>query len=146
MKKILLIALPVLFLLGGGGAGAYWWFFMSGDEAVEEAMADEPEGGMFSFEPFVIPVLDRGQVTYHLTMYLTLMIYDKETEPEVAATERQLKDAILTELHGLYGMKIVREQGFNSPLVHQRLAMVSNELLDEPRVTGIHLEIKETRK
>ncbi len=146
MKRLLKIIIPAILLLAGGGGAAYWFFFMSGDDVVVEVLQKKIEPGTYTFDPFVVPVIIHGQVTHHLTMYLTLELADKDHEPDVKAAELLVKDSILTELHGLYSLRQVREQGFDSPLVKQRLALASADVLDEVDVTGVALEIKAVRK
>ena len=146
MKKIITIVLLLLLLLGSGGAAAWWYYFQDGQEVVAEVIHTEPDPGYFKFEPFVVPVLQRNKVTHHLTMDLTLVLSTDELEPTAKHLEPRLKDAILRELHGLYNMRLVRDEGFNSPIVQQRIVLVSQRVLGEGTVTGVGLTIIEKRK
>ena len=58
----------------------------------------------------------------------------------------RLQDALLRELHGLYSLERVRDLGFDSMLVHERLALASETVLGAGEVTGIALSIFENRK
>jgi len=146
LKKILSIVLLLLLLLGSGGAAAWWYYFQDGQEVVAEVIHSEPNPGYLTFEPFVVPVLQRNKVTHHLTMDLTLVFSTDELVPTAEYLEPRLKDAILSELHGLYNMRLVRDEGFDSPLVQDRIVLVSQRILGEGKVTGIRLYIVEKRK
>ena len=117
MKKIIAFVVLLLLLLGSGAAAAWWYFFQDGQEVVAEVIQSDPEPGYFTFKPFVVPVLQRNKVTHHLTMDLTLVLDTDELMPTAELLEPRLKDAILSELHGLYNMRLVREEGFDSPIV-----------------------------
>ena len=146
MKKIISIVLLLLLLLGSGAAAAWWYFFQDGQEVVAEVIQSDPDPGYLTFAPFVVPVLQRNKVTHHLTMDLTLVLSTDDLESTAERLEPRLKDAILTELHGLYNMRLVREEGFNSPIVQQRIMVASERILGEGEVTGVQLIIIEKRK
>src|SRR3546814_2328957 len=71
--------------------------------------------------PLVISLIQQGEVTHHVTMQLNLLLAD---ERNLDATNRRmplLRDAMLTELHSLFALRLVRDAGFESALVKQRL-------------------------
>ena len=58
----------------------------------------------------------------------------------------RLKDSILTEFQGLYAMRLITDQGFDTPLVRKRIKVASERVLGSGVVTGIDLIIAPKRK
>ena len=147
MKRLIVFGLPFLLLLGGGGA-AGWYFFMGpGGEILEKTVFNfEPDPGVVEFEPFVVSVMQGSEVTHHLTMELTLIISDDDEEETAEALMPRLKDAILSEFHGLYSRRFVLDAGFDMPLVKERILVASKRVLGADLVTDLTLVISANRK
>ncbi len=148
VKKILIIGLPLLLLLAGGGAAAYVFLLTPEDQgALVEAIKFKPKPGRYEIDPFAIAVFQGGKVTHHLTMTLALNLANKDDIVEVESRLPLLKDRILTRLHGLYDMRIVRELGFDSALIRDHLLKVLREALpSDVVVTGIDLEMSQKKR
>lgn len=147
MKRLITFGLPFLLLLGGGGA-AGWYFFMGpGSEMLEESVFNRaPDPGLIEFKPFVVSVRQGSEVTHHLTMDLALIVKDEADEEPAEALMPRLKDSILTEFHGLYSRRFVLDEGFDMPLVKERILVASNRVLGAGTVTAVELNISATRK
>ncbi len=117
MKLIIMIVVPVL-LLGGGGAGAYFMGVFSGEEAGDEAMAEEappPE----EMEPPVMPtdivfvdlpdLLLNLNVTGKRLRFLKVVTSLEVASEEMAEIVRQMTPRILDNLH-LYFRSVAPEE------------------------------------
>ncbi len=148
MRIVILIVVAFILLLGGGGAA--WWFLMGpGAEKTSELIAEinKPEPVFVPIDPpLVIALIQEGEVTHHVTMQLTLLLND---EYDVQATAKRmplLRDALLTEMHSLFALRVVRNAGFESPLVKQRLMEVCERQLGKGIVGDILLREVERRQ
>lgn len=148
MRIVILIVVALILLLGGGGAA--WWFLMGpGAEKTSELIAEinKPEPVFVPIDPpLVISLIQEGEVTHHVTMQLTLLLND---DYDVDATDRRmplLRDALLTELHSLFALRLVRNAGFESPLVKQRLMEVCERQLGKGIVGDILMREVERRQ
>ncbi|MGF1592937.1 MAG: flagellar basal body-associated protein FliL [Kiloniellaceae bacterium] len=148
MRVIILIAVAVFLLLAGGGAA--WWFLMGpGAERADEMLAEmnRPEPVFLPVDPpLVIALIQEGAVTHHVTMSLNLLLTDDEDAPAVARRMPLLRDALLTELHGLFALRVVRDAGFESGLVKDRLMQVCDRQLGAGVVSEILMRELERRQ
>jgi flagellar basal body-associated protein FliL len=146
MKRLLVIFCVLLLLAAGGGAA--WWFFIGQKQGSfqEVVLNAGPHPGVIEFEPFVVPVFHAGEVTHHLTMSLKIEVTDEEHVDRGEVLMPRLKDSILTEFQGLYAMRLITDQGFDTPLVRKRIKVASERVLGSGVVTGIDLIIAPKRK
>lgn len=148
MRIVILIAVAMILLLGGGGAA--WWFLMGpGADQTSEMMAEmnRPRPAFLPVDPpLVISLIQEGEVTHHVTMQLNLQLAD---DGDLDAARRRmplLRDALLTELHSLFALRVVRNAGFESDLVKQRLLQVCERQLGEGVVSDLLLREIERRQ
>ncbi|NOY64543.1 MAG: flagellar basal body-associated FliL family protein [Nitrospirae bacterium] len=98
-SKLIIIIVLVLVLAGGGGFFAYTKFFANKGSAnteevkKEEDLIKEEEPMLFSLEPFVVNLSDRGRF---LKVTLKLELVDKRYEKLAEARVPQIRDAIIT--------------------------------------------------
>ena len=135
-----------LVLLLGGGLALWWNLAGPGDGAMAKDRAARLQPGELALDPFIVPILQEGRVTHHLTLSLRLELADSRLQERAMALLPRLQDALLRELHGLYSLERVRDLGFDSMLVHERLALASERVLGAGEVTGIALSVLENRK
>jgi flagellar protein FliL len=148
LRVVILIAIAVFLLLAGGGAA--WWFLMGpGAERADKLIAEmnRPEPVFVPVDPpLVISLIQEGAVTHHVTMSLNLLVADDGDAPEVARRMPLLRDALLTELHGLFALRLVRDAGFESGLVKDRLMQICERQLGAGVVTEVLLRELERRQ
>lgn len=148
MRIVILIVVALILLLGGGGAA--WWFLMGpGAQKTAEIIAEatRPEPAFLAIEPpLVISLIQEGAVTHHVTMQLNLALADDNDLAAATARLPLLRDALLTELHSLFALRVVRNAGFESDLVKQRLLQVCARQLGAGVVTDILLRELERRQ
>lgn len=147
MRIVILIVVAVILLLGGGGAT--WWFLLGpGAEQADELMAEinKPKPIFVSIDPpLVVSLIQEGEVTHHVTLQLNLMLGDDKDLEETTRRMPLLRDALLTEVHSLFSLRLVRDAGFESDLVKQRLILVCERQLGAGIVTDILLRQVEQR-
>ena len=150
MKLVIIIVL-VLALLGGGG-GAGWWFFLREaptDEAVVEAEAEQPlpvnHKRIFELKPFNLPIMREGQVTQHLAIVMRLELAEPEDKDVFKETLPRLRDALFSELHGIFAFRHIQEGGENLPIVRDRLIAAGNGVLGEGRIKTIFVQAANRR-
>ena len=146
MKPSTAISISLLCLLLAGSA--VWWQTqaLAEKEVVEGNAESQDRPDALVLEPFVVPVLHEGQVTRQLTLNLTLQFNDPRVQDRALALMPRLQDALLQELHGLYSLRRVREVGFDSLLVHERLALASERILGAGEIAGLALSVAESRE
>lgn len=147
MRIVILIVVAVILLLGGGGAT--WWFLLGpGAEQADELLAEinKPKPIFVSIDPpLVISLIHEGEVTHHVTMQLNLMLGDDDDLDETTRRMPLLRDALLTEMHSLFALRLVRDAGFESDLVKQRLIQVCERQLGQGIVADLLLRQVEQR-
>jgi flagellar FliL protein len=148
LRVVILIVVAVILLLGGGGAA--WWFVMGpGAERTNELIAqiNTPKPVYIPVEPpLVISLIQESEVTHHVTMRLTLLLNDNYDAGMTNQNMARLRHAFLTELHSLFALRLVRDAGFESALVKQRLMDVCDRLLGKGVVGDIILRELERRQ
>jgi len=97
MRRVLMIPLLV-FLLGAAGIGT--WKF--GLPLLEDLTAEPPaeiESSRFAgLAPFVIPIIEKGTLTRHVTLVIQLEIAGLPAEQRLETLRPRLRDAVFTEL------------------------------------------------
>ncbi|MBK1668648.1 hypothetical protein CKO28_11470 [Rhodovibrio sodomensis] len=122
-----MLCLVVLLVAGGGTAG--WWFGLRGEPfPFASAHASEgdptesaPESWFVELNPLTFPVMRDGQVRELVTYVVQLEVPDEAAEAAVKARAPALRDAMLSELHGLYAYRFIHERSDKIPLVKRHL-------------------------
>lgn len=127
MLRILLLCAVVFLVAGGGAAG--WWFGLRGEPfPFASAQASEgdpaeaaPRGAFVELDPLTFPVMRDGQVRELVTYVVQLEVLDESAEAKLKAREPAVRDAMLSELHGLYAYRFIHERSDKMALVKRRL-------------------------
>ena len=148
MKLVIIIVLALAVLGGGGGAG--WWFFLReapADEAAAEAEQPELANGqrVFELDPFLLPIIREGQVTQHLTIVMRLELSTPEDKDEFKKIVPRLRDALFSELHGIFAFRHVQEGGESLPIVRDRLIDAGDRVLGEGRIKALYVQAANRR-
>jgi hypothetical protein len=145
MKKLVILLVVFLFL-GGGGAAA-WWFLMreqtEGELAVisaEEATALISMIRVLRLDPIVLPVVREGQVTLHISAVVVIELTKGLEREGLREISEPLRDAMLSELYGIYAVRYVQERGYDIPIVRQRLSLAAERILGDGTVKSIRLQ------
>lgn len=148
MLRLFLLILLVL-AVAGGGLGV-WWFGVRGEpipylEAKAEAAETAPEPVFVELDPLSIPVMEQGQVIDMVTLVVSVEMTGNSGRSAIAARAPKLRDAMLSELHGLYSLRFVRERKDGLDLVKRRLLKASRKVLGD-RVRGIFVQAVDTQQ
>lgn len=125
MKKILVIGV-VLLLAGGGGA---WWFLLRPQPETTAASKADAAPAFMPLAPITISVVNDSRVVGQVTLELTLALRDAEGQADVTEALPRLTDAIIVELHGLLGRRLMAQEGYPLPLIKQRLMGVASRIV-----------------
>ena len=145
MKK--LVILLVVFLVFGGGGGGAWWFLMrqQPEEGLAEISAEEATSliaviRVLRLDPIVLPVVREGQVTIHITTVVVIELTEALEEADLRDFTEPLRDAMLSELYGVYSVRYVQERGYDIPVVRERLILAAERVLGEGTVKRVRLQ------
>ncbi len=118
MKKIIIILVGVIVLLGGAGGGLFAMGMLDEPLGLNQEAAADGEGGgsggeasgegsdaeqvaealFVQFEPISAPVIANGRVEYQVLLTLSLQVTDIGAKNDVNAVLPRLRDAMHTEL------------------------------------------------
>lgn len=154
----LLLLLLLVFALAGGGVGT-WYFGIKGEPipglSGEDTAGDSGSAETASFanakdenapmDPISFPIMKEGRVTKLMTMKLTLRVAGGTGLEAVANNRAELRDAFLTELHGLYALKFVRENDDQLRFVKKRLVKAGREVIGK-KLRGIEYKAIQGRE
>jgi hypothetical protein len=146
MKRLAILIVIVLLVAGGGGAA--WWFLLreppaetaaeaEAETAAEAEVATAARKRFVNLDPIVLPIIREGQVTLHLTVVLSVELVNLTPKEEIEQMRRPLRDAIFTELHGIFALRYVQEKGFDLPIVRELLLRASRRVLGEDEVRAV---------
>ncbi len=145
MKK--LVILLVVFLVLGGGGGAVWWFLLRDAPEGERAEIAEADATalislvrVIRLDPILLPVLREGQVTLHVTAVVVIELTGSLELTAMREITEPLRDAMLSELYGIYSVRYVQERGYNIPVVRERLVLAAERVLGEGAVKTVRLQ------
>jgi hypothetical protein len=145
MKK--LVILLVVFLALGGGGGAAWWFLLREQPEGELAEISEEDATslisvirVLRLDPIVLAVVREDQVTLHITAVVVIELTDSLESEALRKISEPLRDAMLSELYGIYSVRYVQERGYDIPIVRQRLGLAAERVLGEGTVKSVRLQ------
>ena len=146
--RIVILIVAAVFLLAGAAGGGWWFLLGPGAEKTEELISQisKPEPIYVPLNPLIISLIQEGEVTHHISMQLTLQLYDSWDKDLADRNMARLRDAFLHEMHALFAMRMIRESGFESPLVRKRLQALCDRLLGEGVVADVLLRELERRQ
>ena len=142
MKKLLIVFL-LLLLLGGGGGAAAWWFYFRAPETVEDAGPVAPQLSQGELDTMPITVLRNGKPTYQFFFRIVLMFDDPLKMEQVQYNLPAVYDAVTTELHQLLSRKQMEQNGFEEPLIRQRLDKAIKARVGQDKIYKVSIRAME---
>ena len=135
------LAIVVIVLLAAvGGAGA-WWYMGQAPSSADPVVATEADPPQFvKVDPIVIPLIRQGEVTKFVTVVVTLEMTLDDAAIRVEGIKRRLVDALFTELHSLFSMRMVQEKGADTQIIKDRVLVVANRVLGEGSVRSVLIQ------
>lgn len=151
MARVLLLLVLVL-LVAGGGTGA-WWFGVRGEPIpfMEQETGDRPQprnraaSEFMDLKPLSFSVIQEGQVTQLMTVVVSLEVAGRSGREAVTANRPRLRDRLLEELHGVYGLRYVREHENEMDVVRDRLLQAGRDVLGDD-LRGLFIQGVEGRE
>ncbi len=143
--KILVILLVVFLVLGGGGGAVWWVLLRDAPEGEPAAIAEADATALISMvrvirlDPIILPVLREGQVTLHVTAVVVIELTGSLELTAMREISEPLRDAMLSELYGVYSVRYVQERGYNIPVVRERLVLAAERVLGAGAVKTVRL-------
>lgn len=138
-KLLLLIIIAVVVLVAGGGA-AYFFVFKGGGEKKENAQAKKESkdatGVNFSFEPFVVNLMDSGGTKY-LKVSIQIELADAKLIEKAKARTPQLRDAVITLLSTKTSEELISSEG--KIILKDEIKQRANQILGEGTVLNVYL-------
>lgn len=143
MKKLAILLILLLLLGGAGGAG--WWFFLREQPEAGSAEAVEEESliratRVLRLDPIILPVIREGQVMLHVTVVVVIELVKAVPLTELRVFSQPLRDAMLSELHGMYAIRYVQERGYDLPIIRERLSEAAKRVLGAGSVKKVILK------
>ncbi len=143
MKKLAILLILLLLLGGAGGAG--WWFFLREQPEAGSAEAVEEESliratRVLRLDPIILPVIREGQVMLHVTVVVVIELVEAVPLTELRVFSQPLRDAMLSELHGMYAIRYVQERGYDLPIIRERLSEAAKRVLGAGSVKKVILK------
>lgn len=83
----------------------------------------------YDLRPIVLPVIERNSVTRQIGILLTLELNEGHTAESVEAHQRQLTDAVITELYRIYGWRSTADNVVSDALVKERVLHAAEGVL-----------------
>jgi len=142
MKKIMILAVPLLLGAGGGG----YFLLNGGDEpsASHEAAADprDPHAQGDSnyyveIDPITATIFRGGEAAGVFTAAVTLQIADEDARTEIVQGRRRLRDAMFRELHAMFEREEYTGRKVDVEAVKQRMLVVSRRELGDDVVIDV---------
>lgn len=137
MKKIILLVLALLVLIGAG-VGGYVMFGpkpagKDGEKHVEEAPVRKPRTGppvFVSIGPLIVPVLGPKRVEQNLMVTVNLEVDDDAAREQVSQVRARLVDAYVIALYGgLDKGHVIEGQVLNLPILKSKLTEATEKIL-----------------
>lgn len=140
MPRILIFLAVLLFVAGGGTAA--WWFGLQGGSMpfAKEAQAATPSqtSEFVELKPLTFPIVRDGQVNRLMTLVISVEVKGEEARIELHRKAPALRDAMLSELHGLYAHRFMEERNDGLTLVKLRLLKAGRRVMED--LQGVYVQ------
>lgn len=139
-KKLILLIIIALVVLGAGAGAAYFFVLKGGGGEKKEAQAKketkEATGVNFSFEPFVVNLMDSGGTKY-LKVSIQIELADSKLVEKAKARTPQLRDAVITLLSMKTSEELISSEG--KIILKDEIKQRANQILGEGSVLNVYL-------
>jgi flagellar protein FliL len=144
MKKLIVIGVGVLVLLGGGGGGAWWWLHHAqgaqpaeGEEKKAETAIDPSDTGVLGLDPFLVNLADKDSPRF-LRATLKLVVGPKKQAVELNeddVAKARIRSSVLELLTEQTADKVVTPEG--KAALKKTIVERASKILSEGKVTDV---------
>lgn len=147
MKKIIVIGVAALLLLGGGGFGVWKFVLEKPPEPVAELPVAPPEPVYVDFNPIQLPIIaDDNRVDQLINIVVVLQVADRAAGDQVIALAPRLNDAYIEALYGsLYANTVIHDGIMDIAYLKQRIVDISNRVVGEGMVVDALVQMVNQR-
>lgn len=148
-KKMIIIGVAGLLLIGGG-AGGYFYFINSAEASLtEEGKAEaekaekekddghgEKSGVEFvQLDPLILPIIDNEGVQQTVNLVVSLEVEGAGSADKVKKMQPRLKDAYIQDMYGSLNKNIALKDGvIQVGVIKDRLNKVTDKIMEDPDV------------
>ncbi|WP_114393711.1 hypothetical protein [Oleisolibacter albus] len=144
MKKIILLVVALLVLIGAAVGGFLLFGPKHGDEQAEaEKKPPEPSGPpvYVNVGPMMIPVINAKRIEQNIVLTVSLQVASESVRDEVADQRPRLIDAYVAALYGSVEQgHVVDGQILNIPEVKQKLVEATGKVLKPGLVQDVLIQ------
>lgn len=135
--KLLIIIIAAIVLIAAG-AGAYFFVFSKKTDNKGEAskQSKETSGVNFSFDPFVVNLMDSGGTKY-LKVSIQIELADAKIMEKAKSKTPQLRDAIITLITNKTSEELITAEG--KIMLKDEIKQRANQILGEGTVLNVYL-------
>ena len=145
MKKLIILAVVVLVVLGGSGTAAWYFLLREAPEAVAEMAPKAPDRIFVDLDPMVMSVMRDEHAVRHLTFMIILEVENLSLRNRVVQATLPLRDAYRHELHSMFSRRIMQNRDDAMPIASKRLMSVSEEILGGGVVQRVLINVMTNR-
>lgn len=136
--KLLIIIIAAVVLLVGGASAYFFLFAKKTDEGRDDSakQTKEASGVNFSFDPFVVNLMDSGGTKY-LKVSIQIELSDSKFMEKAKNRTPQLRDAIITLITNKTSEELITAEG--KIILKDEIKQRSNQILGEGTVLNVYL-------
>ena len=138
--KLGIVVIVLLAVLAGAGAGGWWYMNQAAPNPELAAEVEAAPPKFVKVDPIVLPLIRQGEVTKFITVVVTLEMTLDDAAIRVRGVKRRLMDALFTELHALFSMRMVQDKGADTQIIKDRVKVVANRVLGEGSVRSVLIQ------
>ena len=139
MRKLVVIVLAILILVGGAVA-AMKWLALGPFEVVatgEEETKPKEEAILIDMEPLVLQVIREGQIAATIEFQIKLETTGQVNASFLNGRLAQVSDAFVRDLHGFLPRLFKKKERLDVTIVKDRLKLVGERLLGKGYIDGV---------
>lgn len=140
MKKLIIIAVGILLLLGGVGSLLKTMKLGPFAEVVaeaEEAMVRDDDTLFVDMEPLVIPVFQGDRVAATVQIQIKLETIGSENKANLQRIMPRISDLFITDLHTFIPRLLKQEERIDVLIIKQRLKLMSDRQVGPELIQNI---------
>ncbi|MDE1147904.1 MAG: hypothetical protein PW843_14980 [Azospirillaceae bacterium] len=143
MKKILLLMVALIALIGAGVGGYVFLVHKDGQPKKEEEEKKKPAGPpqFVDIGPFVLPVMGEKQIEQNLLLQVQIQVGSDEAKETVKDRKYRLQNAFIEALYGKLGQQQIRKgEVIDVVQVRRWLVEAANKVMGEGIIDDVLIQ------